>query len=159
MREGDGIAFLIDDHAAIGALFERLARGRLDASRKQALVQELCTTLRIHLMLEEEIFYPAVRRTLGEAARVGESQAQHDAMKPLLAQLMSMHPNDIHFDATLRLLGEYVRLHFEQEEDEVFPRARASGINLRTVGAEMRARKRTLSSATIVLGEVLTSSL
>ena len=57
------------------------------------------------------------------------------------------------------MLGEYIRLHVEQEYDEVFPRVRASGLNLRALGDQMRARKRALISATIVLGEVLTTAL
>ena len=52
-----------------------------------------------------------------------------------------------------RVLGEYIRLHVEQEYDDIFPRARASGLNLRALGDQMRARKRVLMSATIVLGK------
>ncbi len=150
---------LVADHDAIDAMFERLRTAKLDAQRKTTLAGEICTAQRIHMMLEEEIIYPAVRRALGEAARMEESQAQHDAIKPLLAQLAAMRPGDTHFDRTIAVLAEYIRLHVEQEYDEVFPRVRASGLNLRALGDQMRARKRALISATIVLGEVLTTAL
>ncbi len=147
------------EHAEIDAMFERLQRTRLEAPRKHALVREICLALRIHMLLEEEIFYPAVHRAVGEAARTDESQAQHDAAKPLLAQLMSMHPGDIHYDATIGVLREYVRLHLEQEREELFPKVRASGLSMRALGEQMRARRRALLSATVVLGEVLTTTL
>jgi hemerythrin superfamily protein len=150
---------LVADHDAINAMLERLRTARLDPQRKGALVREICMAQRVHMMLEEEIVYPAVRRVLGEEARMEESQAQHDAIKPLLAQLASMRPGDIHFDASIAVLGEYIRLHVEQEYEEVFPRVRGSGLNLRALGEQMRARKRALMSATIVLGEVLTTGL
>jgi hypothetical protein len=158
-READAIAFLVAEHQAITDLHARVANGRHETpARTQELVSELCNTLRIHMMLEEEIFYPAVRRAIGFAGRAEESHEQHAAAKPLLAQLAAMRPGDAHYDAMLRQLGEYVRLHHAQEDD-LFPMARASGLNMRALGAEMRARKRTLLSATIVLGEVLTTAL
>ena len=142
-------------------MFERLRlrHTRLDPERRHALVRDICLALRVHMMLEEEIFYPAARRALGEGARMDESQAQHAACKPLLSQLTSMRPGDSHYDASLVVLGEYIRLHVEQEQEDVFPKMRASGLNLRALGDQMRARKRALMSATIVLGEVLTTSL
>jgi hypothetical protein len=158
-NEGNALAMLTADHDAINATFERLRTARLDPQRKGALVREICTAQRIHMMLEEEIVYPAIRRALGEAARMEESQAQHDAIKPLLAQLATMHPGDNHYDASIAVLGEYIRLHVEQEYEDIFPRARASGLNLRALGEQMRARRRALMSATIVLGEVLTTAL
>ena len=159
-READAIAFLVAEHQVITDLYARVANGRHEtAARTHELVTDLCNTLRIHMMLEEEIFYPAVRRAMGfVGGRADDSREQHAAAKPLLAQLAAMRPGDPHYDAMLRQLGEYVRLHHRQEED-LFPMARASGLNMRALGAEMRARKRTLLSATIVLGEVLTTAL
>ena len=59
----------------------------------------------------------------------------------------------------MAVLGEYIRLHVEQEQEDIFPKMRACGLNLRALGDQMRARRRALMSATIVLGEVLTTSL
>ena len=140
-------------------MFDRLQTARLDAQRKARLVREICVAVRVHMMLEEEIFYPVARRAIGEAMQVDEGQAQHDAIKPLLSQLVSMRPGDNHYDASIAVLGEYHRLHVEQEHEEVFPRIRAAGLNLRALGEQLRARKRVLESATIVLGEVLVTEL
>jgi hypothetical protein len=149
---------LAADHDEIKAMLEGLHTGRLGVARKRALVEKICTTQRVHMMLEEEIFYPVVRRVLGKEAWLEESQAQHDAIKPLLSQLASMQPGDNHYDASLAVLSEYIRLHGEQECEDLFPMVRASGLNLRALGEQMRARKRALISATVVLGEVLTTA-
>jgi hypothetical protein len=155
---GDALAVLAADRDAIDALMQRVRTARLDARRRHALVLEFCTAQRIHMMLEEEILCPVVRRAAGDAACLHEFRAQQDAIKPLLAQLASLRPGDRQYEPCLNVLHDYVRLHSDQEAEELFPVARACGINLRGLGDQLRARKRALDSAVVVLGEVLTTS-
>ena len=54
----DAIALLKADHRKVEELFEAFDKARGSAS-KARLVQEICTELKIHTLLEEEIFYPA----------------------------------------------------------------------------------------------------
>jgi hypothetical protein len=156
--DGDALALLAADHDAIDALVRRVRTARLDARRRHALVLEFCTAQRIHLMLEEEILYPVIRRAAGDAAPLDECRAQLDAIKPLLAQLASMQPTDRHYEPCIALLHDYIRLHSDQDSEELFPVARACGVNLRGLGEQLRARKRALDSAIVVLGEVLATS-
>jgi hypothetical protein len=157
LREDDAIALLSAEHAAVCESFERLSRGHLSAAHKSLLVREICTALRIHMLLEEEILYPAARRAVGGVAHTEQARARHVAPKALLARLVSMRPGSNHYNATVAALGEYIRFHVEREHGELFPRVRASGLNLRSLGDQLRLRKRALASATVVLGEVLTT--
>jgi hypothetical protein len=156
--DGDALALLAADHDAIDALVRRVRTARLGPRRRHALVLEFCTAQRIHLMLEEEILYPVIRRAAGDAAPLEECRAQVDAIKPLLAQLAAMQPTDRHYEACIALLHDYIRLHSDQDFGELFPVARACGLNLRGLGEQLRARKRALDSAIVVLGEVLTTT-
>src|SRR5262245_44154202 len=63
-RRGDALTQLAAEHSEMRLAFERLANTRLDTERRHDLICELCMTLRFHMLLEEEILYPAVRRSL-----------------------------------------------------------------------------------------------
>jgi hypothetical protein len=154
----DALGVLACEHAEIDAMFERLRAAPPGAASREAQVRELCAAIRRHMLLEEEIVDPVLRSQVGAGDGIEEAQAQHDAMKPLLAQLASMRPGDHHYDACVAVLGEYLRLHVEHEHDEVFPLLRTSGIDLRALGEQLLARKRALTSATVMLGGVLTTN-
>ena len=56
----DAIALLMEDHRKVEDLFEKAEKAS-DEDRKKKLVQQICTELKIHSMVEEEIFYPACK--------------------------------------------------------------------------------------------------
>jgi len=60
MAEPDGLKLLAEDHRRVEALFEEFegTKGKLNKAR---LVQTICIELKVHTLLEEEIYYPAIR--------------------------------------------------------------------------------------------------
>jgi len=56
----DATHILAADHRKVEGLFEDFERAS-SASRKASLAREICTELKIHAQVEEEIFYPALR--------------------------------------------------------------------------------------------------
>ena len=50
-------------------------------------------------------------------------------------------PEDDYYDAKVKVLGEYVSHHVEEEEEEMFPKVRKLKLDLDTMGAEMAARR------------------
>ena len=96
--------------------------------------------LAIHAAIEEMLFYPAVRtaalkatvRSLKEAGEtVLESLEEHHVVKWTLSELEKMSSEDERYDAKFKVLMESVRHHIEEEQDELFPKAR------RLLGEEM----------------------
>ncbi|MGZ5148171.1 MAG: hemerythrin domain-containing protein, partial [Burkholderiales bacterium] len=60
--ELDAIDVLMEDHKRVQKLFKDFDRvERDDAEAVRDLVETACVELQIHSMLEEELFYPAVR--------------------------------------------------------------------------------------------------
>jgi hypothetical protein len=135
---------LTADHRHVKALFTRFARIQAGVARKADLVARICDELELHARVEEEIFYPAVRAVIDDDPLMDEAAVEHDAAKTMVAQLRSMRPGDLHYDARVAVLGEYVRHHIEVEEQEIFTRARTADLDLAEIARSIDARKRQL---------------
>lgn len=145
----DALEMLRADHARIKALFRDFENLRDDDDdddqRKAELVDDICYELTIHGMLEEEIFYPALRRVIDDEDLMDEADVEHAGARDLISQLEIMYPDDDHFDATVAVLGEEVAHHMDKEETNMFRAARAGGLDLHALGAQLAVRKQALS--------------
>ena len=138
----NAIALLTEDHADVLDKFrqyERLGDGA--GTSKQELAQLVCEDLTIHMQIEEEIFYPAVREALDDYDVVDEAEVEHDAAKNLIAEIEEMAPSESHYDAKVKVLGEEVQHHVEEEQNEMFAKIRTTILDLDALGARMAARK------------------
>jgi len=123
----NAVELLTSDHAEVSALFKKygkLADSNAKASDRQAHAEQICTLLTVHATIEEEIFYPAARAAGVEDALMDEADVEHASAKDLIGQLEGMSPGDDHYDAKVTVLGEYINHHVEEEEGEMFPKAR-----------------------------------
>ncbi len=136
----DAIALLKADHAKVGALFADYEHTRSPAKKKK-LVAEICNELSVHAQIEEEIFYPDVKAALKDKVLVPEATVEHAGVKDLIAQIEGIEPDGEMYDAKVKVLGEYVKHHVKEEQNEMFPQARASSLDLVALGARMAERK------------------
>ena len=143
----DAIAMLRDDHRQVAALFAQVAKLRADGARKAGLVGRICRALTVHAAVEDEIFYPAARTVLKDFAPVDEADVEHAAVKALVADLERMKPGDSHYDAKVKVLGEYVRHHVKEEQETLFPKLRRTPLDLAVLGVRIATRKRELAGA------------
>jgi Hemerythrin HHE cation binding domain len=95
-------------------------------------------------MIEEEIFYPEARRAGVAPTVLNEALVEHGAAKDLIAQIGAMSADDTLYDAKVKVLGEYIRHHVKEEEDELFPACRKAEMNLAELGTRLEARKTAL---------------
>ena len=136
----DAIALLKADHEAVSHLFAEYEKTR-SAANKKALVADICTALGVHAQIEEEIFYPAVKAALKDKLLVPEASVEHAGVKDLIAQLEGVEPDGEMYDAKVKVLSEYVKHHVKEEQAEMFPKAKASSLDMVELGARMAARK------------------
>ncbi|MEO7464473.1 MAG: hemerythrin domain-containing protein [Nitrosospira sp.] len=99
----------------------------------------------IHAQLEKKIFYPAVREAINDDDLMNEALVEHGSAKELIAQIQSMKSYDPMFAAVVRVLGEYINHHVEEEQNELFPKVEKSKIDLDELGAEMARHKNELT--------------
>ncbi len=138
----DAIALLTEDHENVKAMFEQYEElGDRAHVSKHKLALQICEALTKHTMIEEEIFYPAVRQAIKEEDMMDEAIVEHASAKDLIAQIQSMEPTDDLFDAKVKVLSEMIEHHVEEEEGEMFPKVRKAKLDLEELGETMAARK------------------
>ena len=144
--KNDAIKLLTADHAKVKKMFKELEKlsKKDDEEGKQELATQICQELMVHAQLEEEIFYPAAREAIEDEDLMNEAVVEHNSAKELIAQIQSMGASDPMFDATVKVLGEYVNHHIEEEQNEIFPKVEKAKVDLEEIGAEIAQRKEEL---------------
>jgi hemerythrin superfamily protein len=145
----DAIALLTADHREVSEMFEQFEQlGDRATTSKEKLKDKICKALIAHTTIEEEIFYPAVRAAKVEEGEdmVDEAIVEHASAKDLIKQLQEMQPDDDLYDAKVKVLSEQIDHHVQEEEKEMFPKAKKAGLDLLALGQEMALRKQELMS-------------
>jgi len=141
----DAIALLKADHRKVEDLFEQFEKAK-SPDRKRKICHEICTELKIHTMLEEEIFYPALRGKI-EDDTLDEAYVEHDGAKVLVNDLETASPEDDFYDAKVTVLSEEIKHHVKEEEmarEGMFAQAREADVDLVALRDRMMARKQEL---------------
>lgn len=142
----DAIALLKADHKKVSGLFAEFEATR-SASRKKKLVTQICTELTVHTQIEEEIFYPAVKAALKDKELVPEATVEHGSVKDLIAQVKGVEPDGEMYDARVKVMSEFVKHHVKEEQNQMFPKAKKTKLDMKALGAQMAARKEELLSS------------
>ena len=142
---------LKQDHDEVDAMFKQYEdmKDDGDAAAKESLVAKICEALTVHAQIEEELFYPAARRAVDQEEGkdlLDEAAVEHQTLKDLVARLESAPTDDPLYDAGVKVLSEYVKHHVREEENELFPKVRSSGLDLADLASRLEARKSQLQA-------------
>jgi hemerythrin-like domain-containing protein len=149
----DATALLRKDHDTVrkllGELEETTTRG---AKKREALLMEIALEVEVHAAIEEEIFYPAFREKgeSGEDEQMFlEAAEEHKLVHGVLPELQATDPRTELFGARAKVLKDLIEHHAEEEESEMFPRARElfSKSELQELGERLEERKGELIEA------------
>ena len=137
------------DHQEVDKMFRQFEEIKDGASvdEKENLVTQICDALTVHAQIEEQIFYPAARRALGEQEGkdlLDEAAVEHQTLKDIIGRLEMAPTSDPLYDAGVKVLSEYVKHHVREEETELFPKVRASDMDLQAIGQQLEQRKQQL---------------
>ena len=143
-EEMDAIAMLKADHRKVEEIFAAFEKAT-SKSKKQALAEQACLELKVHTVIEEEVFYPACRGKIEEDL-LNEAYVEHDSAKLLINEIEAGGADEEFYDAKVKVLSEMIEHHVEEEEkrsEGMFSQARAAGLDMDALADAMRARKMT----------------
>ena len=142
---------LKEDHQKVSGIFQQLepTTERAEKTRTE-LVAKLREELDIHAKIEESIFYPSIKQAAETREIVLEGFEEHHVIKMLLKELDSMPVDTEQWTAKLKVLKENVEHHVEEEEQEMFQKAREvlSEDEINQLGAQLEQMKEQLKSQT-----------
>jgi hemerythrin-like domain-containing protein len=100
----------------------------------------------VHAAIEEEVFYPAMRRASGAQDLVEEAQREHAEVKQMVADIRGLDPDDASLADRVAALKEAVEHHVREEEGEMFRQARELGDEeFERLGQTLKERKQALT--------------
>ena len=154
----DALALLRADHKELRRLLDEL-KSAPSNDRRERLFNQVEEALKTHTKIEEEIFYPAFRDvavTKRDRQLFFEAVEEHHAVDTILPEVASARAEADVFAGRAKVLKEMVEHHAEEEESDMFPRARKllPASELRRLGTEMAERKRSLQRPSGALSAV-----
>jgi hypothetical protein len=150
----DAIALLKREHHVFRELFDKAQ----DAEGKALvpIARELCMRLEVHMTIEEELLYPALKPVIG-ADEVDEGIVEHDAGKKLIVEIENLDGTEELYKAKVHVLGEQTIHHIDEEDEDLFEDAIAAHekgrVDLDALGESMRARQAELYAAIETTGD------
>ena len=121
MADTNDITQLIEkDHREVERMFQQLLGG--EAADRATVATQLCTALKVHTEVEEQVAYPAMRKAVPSGdQKIDEGIKEHDEAARLIAQLEQLDVDDPAFESTLLELQAAVQHHVQEEESEILP--------------------------------------
>ena len=118
---------LKEDHKKVAGIFEKLEPTTERAVKtREELFARLKTELDVHALVEEKVLYPALEQIEETRDIALEGFEEHRIVKQLLAEMDDMSKESEEWTAKLTVLKENVEHHVEEEENEMFKKARAA---------------------------------
>lgn len=142
--DADAINLLKKDHDKVKSLFDQFEKAD-NLRQKKKIVADAIMELKIHATIEEELFYPSLRKKEKvDQDLLNEADEEHHVAKLLIAELEQMDGTEDHYDAKFTVLAENIRHHVKEEENDLFPQARRTDVDFVALGERLTARKQQL---------------
>jgi iron-sulfur cluster repair protein YtfE (RIC family) len=126
------------DHRQVETLFEKINRAKGDA--RLPLIDELESSLRAHMELEETVLYPAMKPVTG-AESVEEGNNEHTLARKTLAEMVKLAPDGPGFEGALETVKAGIEHHVQDEEKETFPKLRKDGSVLEKIATQFMQKR------------------
>lgn len=147
----DAFELLKSDHEKVAGIMEKID-GTTERALKtrEELFTQLKTELDIHAQIEETIFYPVLEKAEESREITLEAFEEHRLVKQLLNELEAESKGDEKWTAKFTVLKENVEHHVEEEEGEMFPKARKALTEeeIESLGTRLEAAKKKQKAAT-----------
>jgi len=141
----NAFAMLKADHEKVAGILETIEGTTERAAKgRDELFARLKAELDLHAMIEEEIFYPALEETEEARDITLEAYEEHRLVKQLLSELEAEPKDTEEWTAKFTVLKENIEHHVEEEEGEMFKKARKalSEEEIESLGEQLQEAKR-----------------
>jgi hypothetical protein len=136
------LRILKEEHHVFRRLFDRVEAA--SEAERPAITSEICLRLAVHMTIEEEILYPALKPVIG-ADEVNEGIVEHHSGKQIIAELEQLDGTEELYKAKVHVLGEETIHHIDEEDEDLFEDAKqahaAGKVDLDALGEVLRARQ------------------
>jgi hemerythrin-like domain-containing protein len=149
------IAMLMDDHRAVKKLLSELeSTTERGVKTREELFTRIKADLTIHEIIEEEIFYPALKEHPKAKDIVLEAYEEHNVVDTLMGELSSLPFDDERWGAKAKVMQENIEHHIEEEEGDMFKKARQifDEAELEELGNRMAQRRASAARETAAAG-------
>jgi hypothetical protein len=140
------VVLIKEEHQMFRALFDR-AEEEEKGPPLVSLTGEICLRLAIHMTLEEDVLYPALRPAIG-SGKIDEGIVEHELAKTLIVELVHMTGREEIYRSKVHVLGEEVMHHIDEEDGGLLADARTAWeegkIDLPVLCLKMHERRREL---------------
>jgi len=146
----DALELLSHGHEETRALADecrRVARCAASGRDIRSLVETLCGAMHRLAELEEELFYPAAREALAGSSAVDLAELEHATARQIIRLMQATDPCEARYEALVVALADCVERHAHHEQAELFPRVRASCMDLAELGERLSQRRQELEAA------------
>ena len=136
---------LKSDHEKVAGILESIDQTTERAAKgRDELFARLKGELDLHTKIEEEIFYPALEDSKETRDITLEAYEEHSLVKQLLSELEAAPKDTEEWTAKFTVLKENVEHHVEEEEGEMFTKARKalSEDEIETLGDRIQEAKK-----------------
>ncbi len=148
------ISLLKEEHHIFRTLFDEA--GSAKPTRLTEIARELCMRLTVHMAIEEEILYPALKPVIGDD-EINEGIVEHQSGKRIIAELEQLDGIEELFGAKVHVLGEETVHHIDEEDEDLFEDAKAAHrdgkVDLEAIGEKLRTRQAQLYDQITATGE------
>jgi hemerythrin-like domain-containing protein len=138
----DALKLMREDHDKLKKLLERAEHAQAEGNREN-LLDKIRAELKPHERMEEEVFYPALKDHKKAKDIVLEGYQEHHVADVVFAELEETPVGSDIWKAKMKVLKEGLEHHIEDEEGEMFKKARAvfDKSELDELGERMQAVK------------------
>ena len=146
----DAFEMLEEDHEKVKKMLDELddttERG---VKTREELFAKIKQEMLVHETLEEEILYPTLKEFDKTKEVSLEGYEEHHVVNEIMAELEQTPVDDEKWAAKFSVMKENIEHHIEEEEDEMFKKARQvlDKEQIDALGERMEARKKELQAS------------
>ena len=147
----NAITLLTDEHRAMKKLLAQLeTTTERGVKTRKELFGEIKSALTLHEIIEEEIFYPALKEHPKARDIVLEGYEEHNVVDMILGEMELLPFDDETWGAKAKVMQENVEHHMAEEEGDMFKKARQvfDETELEDLGRRMAERRETVMRET-----------